>query len=271
MARKIKQGLDYFPLDVTFFSDIKVRKLIKYQGSGAIDIYTSLLCNIYEENGYYILWDKELPFIISEITGLKEGFINEVIECCLNISLFDRELYEKEGVLSSKGIQERYDLICRQAKRKIQIKKFNLINSEEIAVNSEETIGNLETTGNNSGKSTQRKEKERKEKESKEKESKGNVEENFPPETTKSILLSRQISIDQWALRNKVSVERIKEAISEFAEFKSRTLENLKWENESDMIKNFEFWLNSNAKPKQETTKNKNSGNGNREINRNKQ
>lgn len=266
MARKIKQGLDYFPLDVTFFSDIKIRKLIKYQGSGAIAIYTSLLCNIYEQSGYYILWDKELPFIISEITGLKEGYINEVIECCLNIDLFDRDLYEKERVLTSKGIQERYDLICRQAKRKIQIKKFNLINSEETVINSEETINYSETTNNNSGKSTQSKVKE-----IKEKESKGNVEGNFPPETTKSILLSRQISIDQWALRNKVSVERIKEAISEFADFKSRTLENLKWDNESDLIKNFEFWLNSNAKPKEENSNKKKSGNGNREINRNKQ
>jgi len=257
MARKIKQGLDYFPFDVTFFSDIKIRKLIKYQGGKSISIYACLLCTIYE-NGYYILWDEELPFMVSEITGFEEGYINEVIKCCLKVDLFNAYIFEKEGVLTSHGIQERYDLICRQAKRKSEIKKFNLIHSEEIAINPEETKVNTETTPLNSGESTQSKGKE-----IKVKESKGNVEENFPPPTTKKILLSREISIDQWAMKNKVSVERIKECINEFADYKSRNLENLKWENESDMIKNFEFWLNSNSKPKPDKNNSKNVNNGN--------
>lgn len=266
MARKIKQGLDYFPFDVTFFSDIKIRKLIKYQGGKSISIYACLLCNIYE-NGYYILWDEELPFIVSEITGFEEGYIHEVIKCCLKVDLFDSNIFEKEGVLTSHGIQERYDLICRQAKRKSEIKKFNLIYSEETGINSEEINNNSETTTLNSGKSTQSKVKE-----IKVKERKGNIEEMFPPTTTQEVLLSRQISIEQWAMKNKVSVERIKECITEFSEFKSRTFENLKWSNESDLIKNFEFWLNSNAKPKNSNgNSTKNNGNGNREINRNKQ
>lgn len=262
MARKIKQGLDYFPFDVTFFNDIKIRKLIKYQGGAAISVYTSLLCNIYEESGYYILWDKELPFIVSETTGLKEAFINEVIECCLKVGLFNNDLYEKEKVLTSKGIQERYDLICRQAKRKSQIKNFNLISLEETEINSEE-INNISEVNNiNSGKSTQSKVKE-----SKVKESKVNGEEKFPPITTQEILLSRQISIEQWAMKNKVSVQRIQECITEFSEFKSRTFENMKWSNESDLIKNFEFWLNSNAKPKPDKTNSKTPTNGNPQRN----
>ena len=48
MARPTKQGLGYFPFDVNFFKDIKLRKLIKYQGCKATPIYTLLLCNIYE-------------------------------------------------------------------------------------------------------------------------------------------------------------------------------------------------------------------------------
>lgn len=89
------------------------------------------------------------------------------------------------------------------------------------------------------------------------------IKEIFPPETTQEILLSRQISIEQWAMKNKVSIERIKECITEFSEFKSRTFENLKWNNESDLIKNFEFWLNSNSKPKTEKNNLKNVNNGN--------
>ena len=36
MGRAIKQGLEYFPFDIDFFQDIKIRKLIRYQGGKAI-------------------------------------------------------------------------------------------------------------------------------------------------------------------------------------------------------------------------------------------
>ena len=89
MARPSKQGLSYFPFDIDFFSDLKIRKLIKYQGGKAITVYTLLLCNIYKE-GYYMRWDEELPFAISEQTGFEEAYIREVIKCCLVVGLISK-------------------------------------------------------------------------------------------------------------------------------------------------------------------------------------
>ena len=77
MARTSKIGLEYFPMDIDIFSDIKIRKLIKYQGGKAISIYALLLCNIYK-NGYYMEWDDDVPFIISEQTGFDEEYILDV-------------------------------------------------------------------------------------------------------------------------------------------------------------------------------------------------
>lgn len=130
MARTIKKGLDYFPLDVDFFQDIRIRKLIKYQSGKAVAVYTLLLCNIYK-NGYYVEWDKELPFIISEQTGYQEAYIQEVIECCMNIGLLSKELFESAKVLTSKGIQERYRNICKASRRSGVIKEFNLLPAEK--------------------------------------------------------------------------------------------------------------------------------------------
>ncbi|MGV0921873.1 DUF4373 domain-containing protein [Empedobacter falsenii] len=161
MARPIKTGLDYFPLDIDFFEDIKIRKLIKYLGAKSISVYAYLLCKIYRE-GYFIKWDIELPFIISEATGLKEEYVNEVVKFCLRNDLFSENLYNSKNILSSKGIQERYKLICSTAKRKYNISKHNLVNSEETLVNSEETLINSEETLVNSEFSTQSKGKERK-------------------------------------------------------------------------------------------------------------
>ncbi|MFV0501758.1 MAG: DUF4373 domain-containing protein [Bacteroidales bacterium] len=173
MARPIKQGLDYFPMDINFFSDIKIRKLIRYQSGKAVTVYAYLLCNIYE-NGYYMLWDDELPFIISETTGFEEAYIQEVIKCCMNIGLIDKDMFEKNRIITSKGIQQRFKEISTISKRKNVIKKYSLINSEETLINSEETLINSEETLINSEEtlinsefSTQRKEKKRKVKERK--------------------------------------------------------------------------------------------------------
>lgn len=162
MGRNKKEGLSYFPFDVDFFQDLKIRKLIKYQGSNAIAIYAFILCNIYKD-GYYIRWDNGLPFIISEQTGYEESYIVEVINCCLDIGLFSKNLFDSERVITSFGIQDRYRKINDLCRRKSDISEYMLISSEEKRIYSEETPIT-------SAKSTQRKEKEIKEKKRKEKE-----------------------------------------------------------------------------------------------------
>lgn len=149
MARPNKEGLDYFPFDTNLFQDIRIRKLIKYQSGKAVTVYALLLCIIYKD-GYYMRWDKELPFIISEQTGFEEAYVLEVINSCLKLGLLSNELYTSDGILTSRGIQERYKKICDLCRRKSEISEFSLISSEEIPISSEEKPIN-------SAKSTQRK------------------------------------------------------------------------------------------------------------------
>ncbi|MEA1849233.1 DUF4373 domain-containing protein [Chryseobacterium sp. MHB01] len=181
MGRQIKSGLEYFPFDTKFFNNIKVRKLIKYQGGRSIVIYACLLCNIYEK-GYYMLWDDEIPFLVSEKTGFEEGYIKEVIKCCFSVGLFDKNLYEKFKVVTSKGIQKRYDTICKISKRKNQIEEFSLINSEEMPISSEEISINSEETQINPEESAQSKVKKSKVNKIKE------VKEKFAPPTLDEVL-----------------------------------------------------------------------------------
>lgn len=175
MGRKPRRGLDFFPLDVHTFSDIKIRKLVKYQGGKAFTVYALLLCIIYKD-GYYTRWDEELPFIISEQTGFEEAYILEVLKSCMNIGLLDKELYASHKILSSRGIQERYQKICKIAKRKCDIEEYSLISSEEMGISSEEMGINSEEMGINSEKMPQRKEKK-----SKVKKSSSTIKKNPPP------------------------------------------------------------------------------------------
>ena len=138
MARPAKPGIDYFPFDTDFFSDLRIRKLIRYQGGEAVTVYLMLLSNIYR-NGYYIRWDESLPFILSEQSGYEEDYILKVIGYCLDIGLLHKPLYDSAQVLTSRAIQERYHTICTQCHRTNTISDYSLIKSEETPVKSEET------------------------------------------------------------------------------------------------------------------------------------
>ncbi len=133
MARIAKSGLEYFPFDVDFFQDIRIRKLIKRQGGKAVTIYALLLCLIYK-NGYYMKWDNELPFIGSEMSGFDEVYISEVIKTCLTLGLFDKNLYDTKYVLTSKGIQVRYCNIQRLNKRMSRIDEYSLLDEPQCKI-----------------------------------------------------------------------------------------------------------------------------------------
>ena len=180
MSRPKKQGLDYFTKNVKFYQDIKIRKLIHYKGIQSVPVYEILLCKIYA-SGYYLNWDEDLPFIISEISVLQEEYITDVIKYCLSIGLFDQTMFDSHHILTSRGIQERFFDFCNVAKRKLPNQLLyllvdingksvnsenNNISSEETKVNSEEIKDNTEETPKNSAKSTQSKVKESKEKHS---------------------------------------------------------------------------------------------------------
>ena len=176
MARQPKKGLEYFPMDVSVFQDIKIRKLIKYQGSNAFSIYSYLLCLIYKD-GYYMKYDPDLAFIVSEFTGFDEEYISRVFNCCLDVDLFHKELFLSHKIITSKGIQERFSYVMKSLNRVSVINVFNLISweetrvsSQEIPISSEEIGISSEEMAISSQVSTQRKEKKRKEKKIKGKE-----------------------------------------------------------------------------------------------------
>lgn len=146
MARPTKQGIDYFSFDVDFFSDVKIRKISRACGSQSTSILICLLCNIYKDRGYYILWDEDLPFVIADIVGVSEGAVKEVILKALQVVFFDQELYEKYKILTSNGIQSRF--------------KAAVYKREEIEYIVEYLVSDVKNEVNDTG-STQSKSKEK--------------------------------------------------------------------------------------------------------------
>lgn len=162
MGRKRKSGLDVCPFDVNMLSDVRMRRLIRLHQGDAIAVYMAALCLIYRD-GYYVVYDDDSRFKLSEHTGVSEATVDAVIADAVAYGLFDSDFFASARVLTSQEIQDTYVAECAKTKRKVEIKPIIIsseempiyseeisINSEEIAINSEEMPVNSAFTPKNS-------------------------------------------------------------------------------------------------------------------------
>ena len=106
MARPRKEGVAYFSFDVDFFSDKKIKVLKARYGADGITIFLYLLCEIYK-NGYYLKVDDDFEFVISDDLNMNCDKVKQVLTFLLERSMFDKQLFQSDAVLTSTGIQKR--------------------------------------------------------------------------------------------------------------------------------------------------------------------
>lgn len=169
MARPIKEGLDYFPLDIDFFSDQKIMMTEQEYGPKGGYIAVRLLCWVYKE-GYYLKWDSKTALVLAKCVGdgVTGALVSEVVNALVTNEFFDKDLFNRCAILTSAGIQKRWLHIIKQLKRKSVIKSEYKLLQEETEVNTELTKVTTEETQAETEESTQ-------------KEMKGKGKENIPP------------------------------------------------------------------------------------------
>lgn len=166
MARPLSRGIEYYPLDVDFLNDLKIKKIMKSCGPNSIAIIILLLGNIYGDEGYFMKWDEDVCFLVADAVGAKEVYVKEVLKKCLQVDLFSSLLFEKYKIITSKGIQKRFFEITKRRKRENLIDDYLLVNVTETGVIVAETPITVTETGVIVSKSTQSKVKESKVKKS---------------------------------------------------------------------------------------------------------
>ena len=143
MARPQKVGLDYFPLDVDIFEDPKVEKVTAQFGLIGDGILVRLLCRIYRE-GYCTAFDEDVARSIALKAGERELYatVMEVVEKLLQVGFFDEGMYYAYGILTSRGVQKRYERICADSGRKINRvpEQHRLLGSKPALPPEEETV-----------------------------------------------------------------------------------------------------------------------------------
>jgi len=135
MARPTAKGVEYFPLNVNFINDLKVRKLLLSCGAESIAVLIYLLSTIYKDEGYFVeIHEDEIDLIALDVNVTPE-FVLEVINKACEVRFFDENLYRNFNILTSKGIQERYLKITERRKNSVVITQFNLINVYNNLIN----------------------------------------------------------------------------------------------------------------------------------------
>lgn len=122
MARPKKQGLDYFPIDVDIFEDLEV-EYAKF-GADGFTIYMYLLTRVYKR-GYYLEVDEDFLLVMAARLRMSEQKVMQVLNYLLKRSLFDNTLFQSVKVLTSAGIQERFQLAVksRALKNPVQVRE----------------------------------------------------------------------------------------------------------------------------------------------------
>ncbi len=154
MAAPKKYNLNYFPFEVGFFEDDKIELIEAEFGHKGIIIAIKLLCKIYRENGYYYQWgdDQCLLFAKKAGDGIVPKLVTEVVQGLVKRSFFDERVFNSFGILTSKGIQERYSEALKRAKEVAIIQDYlcENVNLQEnvtlIALNVTETNENVTIT-----------------------------------------------------------------------------------------------------------------------------
>lgn len=145
MARPKQDGLLYFSFDTDFFyADKRIKRLqSKFENDGVL-LYIYLLAEIYR-NGYYLRWDGDVADDIAADLHLKGGFMEQVLEYLRGRSLLTMStLSTGVTVITSPGIQKRYQEAVKNRKRQFKV------DSEIWLLSEEETASCIKVANNDS-------------------------------------------------------------------------------------------------------------------------
>lgn len=145
MARPIKTGLDYFPLDVR--NDDKLDLIEAEFGIIGFAIVIKLYRKIYEIC-YFYEWGEDQLLLFKKMVNVDINLINDVINACFRRNIFNKKMFDNYKILTSTGIQKRFIQAVKSSRRSQVILEekylckgindyINSINSELIIVNSD--------------------------------------------------------------------------------------------------------------------------------------
>lgn len=148
-------GIPYVPLDC-HFDDDKIPMIEAEFGLVGFAIVVKLFQKIYGGLGYYCEWNDRVALLFARQIGAGGNVVREVVAASIRESIFDKGMYEKFGVLTSRGIQKRFMNVAKRRRQIFNRPEYVLVRaadfsddvdiSAENVCNSGENVCNLATS-----------------------------------------------------------------------------------------------------------------------------
>lgn len=136
MGRKPKPGIDFAGWSVNIFDgDTKIDKLLEAQGWQGFSIYFYLCQMAYKFDGYFYKWSYDDSTTTARRMGggIRSETVKATVNTCFRVGLFHKGLFEKYGILTSRGIQRKYYAVVQSRRVKTVNADFWLLDAEECA------------------------------------------------------------------------------------------------------------------------------------------
>lgn len=133
-GRPPKTKIDYAGWSVDIFdTDSKIDKLLDAQKWKGFGVYFFLCQRAYGSDGYFYKWSYDDCASTARKMGggIRSGTVKETVDYCLRIGLFDKGLFVRWGILTSRGIQKRYCIAIKDRDVKRVIADYWLLSEQE--------------------------------------------------------------------------------------------------------------------------------------------
>ena len=133
MARPVKTGLDYFPLHIDFFDDIRIGALaVQYGAKGQLAAII-LLVHLYK-TGYYLLWDDAARVgVLKDMPGVTFEELDSIVKELVKWDFFDKALFERHHVLTSREVQKHFFNATKRRRNNIAQMPFLLAETDDTS------------------------------------------------------------------------------------------------------------------------------------------
>ncbi len=112
------KGINYFPFSIDFFENDRIALLEAEFGNDGTIVILKLFTKIYR-NGYYLEWGADECLLFSRKNGMAEKTVQAIVGKAIDRGLFDRESFERFGILTSIEIQEQFFTVAAKRKNKL--------------------------------------------------------------------------------------------------------------------------------------------------------
>lgn len=139
-APRGRGGFGWYQADTAYYHEGRLQKLVADTGVGNLLFFDLLMREAYASGGYYLEWqdggsDKaEAVRLAVSLLGVSAGVIeHDWLPYLLRHGFFDRKMFRREGVLTSRELQTTYLKMCRRWRRKVELDgRLSLVDGDDL-------------------------------------------------------------------------------------------------------------------------------------------